>query len=141
MGSIPLSPGSFFLKMKFHFVDTLIPFRRKGRKLDDLNLFQFLSQRFGLGNSLSLLLCNHLGFSRNLKISDVRRSYLSEKLRKFFVIYSENLDKSLKETYINNILNKIKLRTYKGFRHSMRYPSNGQRTRSNAQTRKRFNIK
>lgn len=140
MGSIPFS-SVFISTMKFHFVDTLIPFRRKGRPIDNLNMYQFLSQRYGIGTCLSSLLCKHSGYSKNIKISKVYRSYLSEKLRKFFVNHVEFLDKSLRETSYENIVNSIKLRTYKGFRHSMKYPSNGQRTRSNARTRKRFSIK
>jgi small subunit ribosomal protein S13 len=127
--------------MKFHFVDTLIPFRRKGRPIENLNMYQFLSQRYGLGSCLSSLLCKHSGYSANIKISNIRRSYLSEKLRKFFVNHVELLDKSLRENSYDNIVNSIKLRTYKGFRHSMKYPSNGQRTRSNARTRRRFSLK
>lgn len=127
--------------MKYHFVDTLIPFRRKGRSTDNLNINQFLSQRYGIGRPLSSLLCKHSGYSENIKIFKVGRSYVSEKLRKFFVNHIELLDKSLRESSYESIVNSIKLRTFKGFRHSMKYPSNGQRTRSNARTRRRFGVK
>lgn len=127
--------------MKYHFVDSLIPFRRKNRVIDSLNINQFLFQRYGIGKSLSHFLCQYNGYHPNLKIIKVGRSYVSERLRKFFVNHIDMLDKSLKEYYNQRISNFIKLGTYKGFRHSMKYPSNGQRTRSNARTRRRFSIK
>lgn len=127
--------------MKYHFVDSLIPFRKKNRVIDSLNIYQFLFQRYGIGPSLSLILCKYNGYHPYLKINKVGRSYISEKLRKFFVNHIDLLDKSLKEYYNSRITNFIKLGTYKGFRHTMKYPSNGQRTRSNARTRRRFVIK
>lgn len=127
--------------MKYHFVDTLIPFRRKNRVIDNLNMRQFLSQRYGIGDSVAQLLCRYSGYSFNLKSNKITRSYVSERLRKFFVNHVEFLDKNLREHAYNGIMNHIKLRTYKGFRHTMKYPTNGQRTRSNAKTRKRFFVK
>jgi len=127
--------------MKYHFVDSLIPFRKKNRSIDVLSIYQFLFQRYGIGKSLSHILCRFNGYNPNLRISKIGRSYVSEKLRRFFVNHTDFLDKSLKEYYNNNISNFIKLGSYKGFRHMMKYPSNGQRTRSNARTRRRFSIK
>lgn len=137
----PLFCSYIKLYMRYHFVDTLIPFRRKNRSLDFLNLTQFLSQRYGIGQSISSLLCSHNGYHQNLRVSKVNRTYISEKLRRFFVNHIEMMDKSLRESYNSKIINFIKLGTYKGFRHQMKYPSNGQRTRSNARTRRRFNVK
>lgn len=46
--------------------------------------------------------------------------------------------KKLKEK-IKNIINfSIKIRTYKGMRHKLRYPTRGQRTHTNAKTRRKF---
>jgi small subunit ribosomal protein S13 len=46
--------------------------------------------------------------------------------------------KKLKEK-IKNIINfSIKIRTYKGLRHKLRYPTRGQRTHTNAKTRRKF---
>ena len=77
--------------MKYHFVDSLIPFRRKNRVIDSLNINQFLFQRYGIGKSLSHFLCQYNGYHPNLKIIKVGRSYVSERLRKFFVNQKENI--------------------------------------------------
>lgn len=124
--------------MKFHFVDSLIPFRKKGGNLEKLNLFQFFCQRYGIGKNLSTLLCQYSGYSIHFKGGNVKRNYVSDKIRKLFVRKIEFLDKNLKESVSNNISNLIKIGSYRGVRHNFKYPSRGQRTRSNAKTRRRF---
>lgn len=126
--------------MKFHFVDSLIPFRKRNIKVEKLNLLQFFQQRYGIGKNLSHLLCRYSGYSIYYKGVNVKRSYISDKIRKLFVRKAENLDKSLKECVFNNISNLIKIGCYRGVRHNFKYPCRGQRTRSNARTRRRFNV-
>lgn len=50
------------------------------------------------------------------------------------------IDLKLKDKKYMQIKNLISLKTYKGFRHSNRLPVNGQRSKTNAQTRKKKGI-
>jgi small subunit ribosomal protein S13 len=47
------------------------------------------------------------------------------------------LGKNLKEFIRNNIFFYIKIKNYKGNRHKLKYPTRGQRTHTNAKTRKK----
>lgn len=117
-----------------------MPFRKRNVKVEKLNLLQFFEQRYGIGKNLSTLLCKYSGYSIYYKGANVRRSYVSDKIRKLFVRKLESLDKNLRESTSNNISNLIKMGSYRGVRHHLKYPCNGQRTRSNARTRRRFSL-
>ncbi|MCV4615327.1 30S ribosomal protein S13, partial [Escherichia coli] len=78
------------------------------------------------------LLCKYSGYSIYYKGVNVKRSYVSDKIRKLFVRKVESLDKNLRESTSNNISNLMKMGSYRGVRHNLKYPCNGQRTRSNA---------
>lgn len=71
---------------------------------------------------------------------------LSDKLTKKHLgnlnqnLKSFNIGKRLKDT-TKEILNfSIKLKSYKGIRHKLKYPARGQRTHTNAKTKKKFKI-
>jgi small subunit ribosomal protein S13 len=48
-----------------------------------------------------------------------------------------NTGKNLKDSILNNIFFYIKIKNYKGNRHQLKYPTRGQRTHTNAKTRKK----
>jgi small subunit ribosomal protein S13 len=129
----------------FFFIDSLIPFRKKNKKfsLKEANLLQLLINRVGIGHSVALLIIKHLGYHPSIRISNLMdsRSYLLFKLRSFFTDNKLFLDKNIKEFEYSTIYKYIDLGSNKGIRHRLRYPVHGQRTRSNAKTRRRFIIK
>ncbi len=92
----------------------------------------------GIGKYNSQFTCKHLGFQPKLKIKDLSQTQiitLSEFINKNFLIETALIDKKFE--YINaHKQNK----TYKGWRHLLNLPVRGQRTHSNARTRKKKKI-
>src|SRR5690606_33891070 len=89
---------------------------------------------FGVGKIVSLNFCNYIGVDPNIRIYELTNSQI------------ENLEYLIKKNYINDITNSLRLfilnqinkkkinKTYKGFRHKLNLPVNGQKTRTNAKT-------
>ena len=102
--------------------------------LEKLTMFNLIKQRYGIGNSMSLHICKFLGISNNLKLLKLPLTTYYHKLSFFFSDNLNNIDNYLLEHILKNIKNKIRSKTYKGFRLLKGYPSNGQRTRSNFRT-------
>lgn len=130
----------FFLIMLFNFVDSILPFRKKVKNLERLNMYQFLSQRYGIGSNLSKLIISHSGYSKEYMANMIPSNYISDKIRKLFVRSLSSLDNNLKEYMVKQIEMSIRMGCYKGVRHVFKYPCRGQRTRSNAKTRKRMSF-
>lgn len=124
--------------MLFNFVDSILPFRKKVKNLDSLNMYQFLSQRYGIGSNLSKLIVKHCGYSNEYMANSIPSNYISDKIRKLFIRSLPSLDNNLKEYMVKQIEVSIRMGCYKGVRHVFKYPCRGQRTRSNAKTRKRM---
>jgi len=78
---------------------------------------------------------NYIGLNSRISAVKFKRRQLSILNQKITKIET---GKKLKEK-IKNIINfSIKIRTYKGMRHKLRYPTRGQRTHTNAKTRRKF---
>ena len=71
-----------------------------------------------------------LSFSSILKVPRA-----SLKLNSFLT--KINIGKNLKDFIRNNIFFYVKVKNYKGNRHRLKYPTRGQRTHTNAKTRKK----
>jgi small subunit ribosomal protein S13 len=127
----------------FSFVDSHLSFRVKSkkRKIEQLNLYQFLSQRYGIGSKLSTLILSHVGYAKEFPSTLVSANHMTDKIRKFFVRNVSMLDHNLKEYMLKRIDHYIKIGCYRGVRHVFNYPCRGQRTRSNASTRKSMRFK
>lgn len=108
-----------------------------GRHASDSTKFgPFISSVFGLGKKSAIKICLFLGVSYVTPFSSIEpeklvfsQSYFSSK----FV-----LESGLKRFISDNIQKKIKIINYSGLRLKQGLPSRGQRTKSNAQTSKRF---
>lgn len=120
----------------YPFIDNLLSFRTKMYNLEKLNLYQFFQQRYGLGKSFSLRLSRYMGFSPFYKSKNVLSSSKTKEVKQFFVENAKFLDKNIKKLHSNNIEKYIKNKSYKGVRHKYKYPTRGQRTRSNGKTQK-----
>jgi len=121
----------------FPFVDNLLSFRTKMYNLDKLNLYQFFQQRYGIGKNFSLRLSLYMGYSPFYMSKNVLASSKTKELKQFFVLNAKYFDKNIKKLNNSNIEKYIKNKSYKGIRHKYKYPTRGQRTRSNASTRKK----
>jgi small subunit ribosomal protein S13 len=93
-----------------------------------------LTSIFGIGDSLSKRILNKLGIDENKKVSQLTddevnhiRSVVGEEFK---------VEGSLKSEVSMNIKRLIDVGTYRGKRHRRGLPVRGQRTRTNARTRK-----
>ncbi len=92
----------------------------------------------GIGKFNSQTICKALGYQKSFKIKDLSQAQiikLSEYITKNYLIETSLLDK--KYEFIN--IHKEN-KSYKGWRHLLNLPVRGQRTHSNARTRKRKKI-
>lgn len=96
-----------------------------------------LNQIFGINVSLSNNLCKKLGFSNNLKISDLSEDQLKS-ITKLIELSNLKINSDLKN--YNRILlnNLISIKTYRGLRRLAKLPVRGQRTHTNAKTCKKI---
>ena len=92
-----------------------------------------LQSIFGIGRTRSKLVCGNAGVSPNTKIRDLTESEV-EKLRAEVGKYVVEGD--LRREVGISIKRLMDLGCYRGFRHRRGLPVRGQRTRTNARTRK-----
>jgi small subunit ribosomal protein S13 len=100
---------------------------------ENKSVFFALLQIYGIGKSLSFLICKKLGFSINLKIKDLTQEQIIEMLD---LINSLNLvlNNDLKKIKFLCIKNLIEIKSYRGLRITKGLPVRGQRTHTNAKS-------
>ncbi|OQM34119.1 30S ribosomal protein S13 [bacterium endosymbiont of Pedicinus badii] len=100
---------------------------------DEKHVFIGLTSIYGIGKSLSYKICNSLKIEANKKIK-----YLSEEeIEKIRHEVSKLLiEGDLRREKNLNIKRLIDIGSYRGIRHKWRLPVRGQRTKTNARTRK-----
>jgi small subunit ribosomal protein S13 len=93
-----------------------------------------LTYIFGIGKPTAQKLCTDLGLDRDTKVSALTddevsriRAYVDENLR---------IEGDLRRDVQQDIKRKIEIGCYQGIRHRKGLPVNGQRTHTNARTRK-----
>ncbi|MCB1955693.1 MAG: 30S ribosomal protein S13 [Rhodocyclaceae bacterium] len=92
-----------------------------------------LTAIFGIGRSRAQKICDAAGVERSAKIKDLTESDM-ERLREQVGQYLVEGD--LRREVTMNIKRLMDLGCYRGFRHRRGLPMRGQRTRTNARTRK-----
>jgi small subunit ribosomal protein S13 len=92
-----------------------------------------LTAIFGIGNSLARKICEASGVSIDKKVKDLNDADL-EKLREEVGRFTVEGD--LRREVTMNIKRLMDLGCYRGLRHRKGLPMRGQRTRTNARTRK-----
>lgn len=90
----------------------------------------YLLRFYGFGYTRSKMFIQKFGLKSNLK--------LDKKFMKRFLI--EDRESEIKFEKKKNIEILKKLKTFKGEKHTKNLPVNGQRTKTNAKTRKKFKI-
>jgi small subunit ribosomal protein S13 len=93
-----------------------------------------LTYIFGIGKSTALTILNDLDIDLDVKVkdwTDEQVSSLREKIEREY-----NVEGSLRNEVRNNIRRLIEIGSYRGNRHRKGLPVHGQRTRTNARTRK-----
>ncbi len=93
-----------------------------------------LTQIFGIGHSLSKNICDKSGIPEDLRVKNLTEEHLN-KLRNY--IEDEcKVEGVLRSEITMNIKRLLEIGSYRGLRHRRGLPSRGQRTKTNARTRK-----
>ena len=100
---------------------------------DNKHLNIALTYIYGIGNSRALKICNDVGLQPSTKVRELNEGDL-DKLRNIVAEYS--LEGDLRREVSMNIKRLMDLGTGRGIRHRKGLPVRGQRTRTNARTRK-----
>jgi small subunit ribosomal protein S13 len=93
-----------------------------------------LTYIFGIGRSASKVVCDQTGLSRDTRVRDLTDDEVS-KLRSF-IDSNLKVEGDLRREVAANIKRKVEIGSYAGIRHRRGLPVHGQRTRTNARTRK-----
>ena len=101
-------------------------------------LWKILYQRFGVNISLSFYFCTCLGFSPSFIYKNIRYNTSLFKISIFFDTYKYFFDYELKKKQIEDLAIIISIMSYRGSRHRNKFPTRGQRTRSNYKTSKKY---
>ena len=93
-----------------------------------------LTYIFGIGRTRAQEVCTGVGISRDTRVRDLTdeevaqlRAYIDQNLK---------VEGDLRREIAANIKRKVEIGTYEGLRHRRGLPVRGQRTRTNARTRK-----
>jgi len=92
-----------------------------------------LTAIYGIGKQTSINICNQVGILPTLKIKDLSEEQV-ESIRK--VVSGMTVEGDLRREVSMNIKRLMDLGCYRGIRHRRGLPLRGQRTRTNARTRK-----
>jgi small subunit ribosomal protein S13 len=93
-----------------------------------------LTYVFGIGRSTSALICQQTGLSPDTRVRDLTEDEVAQ-LRNF-IDANLKVEGDLRREIQGHIKRKIEIGTYSGIRHRRGLPVRGQRTRTNARTRK-----
>jgi small subunit ribosomal protein S13 len=93
-----------------------------------------LTYIFGVGRPTAQLVCQHTGLSRDTRVRDLTDDEVA-KLRSF-IDSNVKVEGDLRREVAANIKRKVEIGSYEGIRHRRGLPVHGQRTRTNARTRK-----
>lgn len=92
-----------------------------------------LTAIYGIGRTRSQKICDAAGVARNAKVKDLTEAQM-EKLRE--EVGKFTVEGDLRREVTMNIKRLMDLGCYRGVRHRRGLPCRGQRTRTNARTRK-----
>jgi small subunit ribosomal protein S13 len=92
-----------------------------------------LTAIYGIGRNTARKICASSGIQPNMKIKDLSEAEI-EQVRNAITRYT--IEGDLRRTVSMNIKRLMDLGTYRGIRHRRGLPLRGQRTRTNARTRK-----
>jgi small subunit ribosomal protein S13 len=93
-----------------------------------------LTYIFGVGRSTAKTICDQTQLSRDTRVRDLTDDEVA-KLRSF-IEANVKVEGDLRREVSANIKRKVEIGSYEGLRHLRSLPVRGQRTRTNARTRK-----
>jgi small subunit ribosomal protein S13 len=93
-----------------------------------------LTYIFGIGQPTAQKICDALGLSRDTKVRDLTEDEVA-KLREY-IDQNEQVEGDLRRERTQAIKRLSEIGAYRGLRHRRNLPARGQRTKTNARTRK-----
>ena len=93
-----------------------------------------LTYIFGIGRTRAALICEHAGVDPNVRVSDLSDDDVL-KIRNF-IQSNFQVEGDLRREVTQNIKRKVEIGSYQGVRHRKGLPVRGQRTHTNARSRK-----
>jgi small subunit ribosomal protein S13 len=93
-----------------------------------------LTYIYGIGRTTAQLICDQADMSRDTRVRDLTEEEVS-RLRNF-IDQNVKVEGDLRREISQNIKRKMEIGNYEGLRHRRGLPVHGQRTRTNARTRK-----
>lgn len=102
---------------------------------DNKRLEISLTYIYGLGRFLANQLIQELGLNPNMRARELTESDIA-RINQFLQGESYMVEGDLRRQVQNNIKRLISIHSYRGMRHRLGQPVRGQRTRTNARTRK-----
>ena len=93
-----------------------------------------LTYIYGIGRTTSQLVCDQTGMSRDTRVRDLTEEEVA-RLRTF-IDQNLKVEGDLRRDVAQDIKRKIEIGCYQGVRHRKGLPVRGQRTHTNARTRK-----
>src|SRR6516225_1637278 len=93
-----------------------------------------LTYIFGIGRSTSKQVCDRVSISRDTRVRDLTDEEVAQ--LRTYVDQNLKVEGDLRREVAANIKRKVEIGTYEGLRHRRGLPVRGQRTRTNARTRK-----
>jgi small subunit ribosomal protein S13 len=93
-----------------------------------------LTYIFGVGTTRAREMCDSLGIDRDIRIRDLTDDEVA-RIRQY-VDVNFRVEGDLRREITQNVKRKVEIGTYQGLRHRRGLPVRGQRTHTNARTRK-----
>jgi small subunit ribosomal protein S13 len=93
-----------------------------------------LTYIFGIGRSTAGVICQQTGLSPDTRVRDLTEEEVAQ--LRTFIDANLKIEGDLRREIAGHIKRKIEIGTYQGIRHRRNLPVRGQRTRTNARTRK-----
>ena len=101
---------------------------------DKKHIWVGLTAIYGIGKTTALAICDRASIPSDKRVADLSEADL-DKIRQ--EISHHTVEGELRREVAINIKQMMDLGSYKGIRHRRGLPVNGQRTKTNAKTRKR----
>jgi small subunit ribosomal protein S13 len=93
-----------------------------------------LTYIYGIGRPTAQLVCQQAGLSRDTRVRDLTDEEVAQ--LRLFIDANLKVEGDLRREGAANIKRKMEIGSYQGLRHRRGLPVHGQRTRTNARTRK-----
>jgi small subunit ribosomal protein S13 len=93
-----------------------------------------LTYVFGIGRSTAQLICEHTGIDPNTRVRDLTEQEVNR--IRGYIDTNLKVEGDLKREIQQDIKRKMEIQCYQGIRHRKGLPVHGQRTHTNARTRK-----